>query len=99
MFVISRIGDEIALSFDATGLPALPAGWTRTFLLYAVGYSKEMDINSLSPDAVEPLPFRAMRQYPYRAPERYPMTPQHRAYLEKYNTRIVAAPVPLLVKR
>jgi hypothetical protein len=26
MFVVSRTGDEIALSFDASGLPALPAG-------------------------------------------------------------------------
>ena len=29
---------------------ALPAGWTRTFLLHSVGYSKEMDLNSASPD-------------------------------------------------
>src|SRR5258705_7495689 len=28
MFVISRPGDELSLSFDATKLPALPAGWT-----------------------------------------------------------------------
>src|SRR5262249_20184112 len=45
MFVISRPGDEIALSFDATKLPPLPSGWKRTFLLYADGFSKEMDIN------------------------------------------------------
>ena len=35
MFVVSRPGDEIALSFDASALPPLPAGWTRTFLLYS----------------------------------------------------------------
>ena len=39
--------------------PPLPAGWTRTFLLDADGFSKEMDINSASPDAVAPLPFHA----------------------------------------
>ena len=50
MFVVSRPGDEIALSFDAAALPPLPAGWTRTFLLYSDGYSKEMDLNSASPD-------------------------------------------------
>ena len=33
-FVIARSGDQIALSFDAASLPALPEGWTRTFLLY-----------------------------------------------------------------
>ena len=69
MFVVSRPGDEIALSFDATRLPALPAGWKRTFLLYADGFSKEMDINSASPDQVVPLPFHGMSGYPYSAKE------------------------------
>src|SRR5207245_6906413 len=41
MFVVSRPGDEISLSFDANALPLLRAGWTRTFLLYADGFSKE----------------------------------------------------------
>ena len=65
MFVISRPGDEISLSFDARKLPPLPAGWTRTFLLYSDGFSKEMDINSASPDQVSPLPFHGMTKYPY----------------------------------
>jgi tetratricopeptide (TPR) repeat protein len=96
-FVISRPGDEVSLSFDARALPALPAGWTRTFLLYADGFSKEMDINSASPDQLGPLPFHGMTRYPYRAPEAYPLTPARRAYIEQYNTRFVAAPVPKLV--
>jgi Tfp pilus assembly protein PilF len=94
MFVISRPGDEIALSFDATKLPPLPAGWKRTFLLYADGFSKEMDINSASPDGVAPLPFHAMKNYPYDASQSYPMTAAHARYLDRYNTRVVAAPVP-----
>jgi hypothetical protein len=94
MFVISRTGDEISLSFDATSLPPLPDGWTRTFLLYADGFSKEMDINSASPDQLWPLPFHGMTKYPYQAPEHYPMTPARRAYLERYNTRVVTAEVP-----
>ena len=57
MFVIAAPGDEVALEFPAAGLPPLPEGWTRTFLLFADGYSKEMDINSATPDHVEPLPF------------------------------------------
>ncbi|HYJ86772.1 MAG TPA: hypothetical protein VEW46_11995, partial [Pyrinomonadaceae bacterium] len=89
MFVISRPGDEISLSFDARKLPPLRAGWTRTFLLYADGYSKEMDINSASPDQVWPLPFHGMSKYPYPDPETYPMTAARRAYIEKYNTRLV----------
>jgi hypothetical protein len=96
MFVIARPGDELALSFDATALPVLPAGWTRTFLLYAHGYSKEMNPRSAVPDTVAPLPFRRMTQYPYGPAEHYPRTPQHRSYDERYNTRVVTRPVPTI---
>ena len=95
-FVISRTGDEISLSFDASALQPLPRGWTRTFLLYSDGFSKEMDINSASPDQVMPLPYHGMTRYPYRAPEAYPLTEARRNLIEKYNTRIVVAPVPLI---
>jgi tetratricopeptide (TPR) repeat protein len=94
MFVVSRPGDEIALSFDAAALPALAPGWTRTFLLYSHGYSKEMNPRSASPDTVAPLPFRAMTQYPYGPEQRYPDTPRHRDYLERFNTRVVNRAVP-----
>jgi Tfp pilus assembly protein PilF len=94
MFVISRPGDEIALSFDARSLPAVPAGWTRTFLLHADGYSKEMNPRSASPDTVGPLPFRAMTKYPYGPDEHYPDTAPYRDYLARYNTRVVSRSVP-----
>ncbi len=94
MFVIAKDGDEVALRFDATGLPELPEGLTRTYLLKVDGYSKEMDINSASPDSVEPLPFHAMRGYPYGTSEQYPTTATHRDYRETYNTRIVGSSVP-----
>jgi len=55
-----------------------------------------MDINSASPDAVEPLPFHRMTRYPYTAPEHYPDTPAYRHYRTTYNTRVVARPVPPL---
>jgi hypothetical protein len=93
MFVISRPGDEISLSFDATSLPVLPKGWTRTFLLYSDGFSKEMDINSASPDQVLPLPFHGMSKYPYGENEAYPMTAERSAYMERYNTRLVRSPM------
>ncbi|HEX5875681.1 MAG TPA: FG-GAP-like repeat-containing protein [Pyrinomonadaceae bacterium] len=82
MFVISRPGDELILSFAADKLPALPKGWTRTFLFYGDGFSKEMDINSASPDHVGPLP------------QRYPVTEKRLRYMEKYNTRVVTSPIP-----
>jgi tetratricopeptide (TPR) repeat protein len=94
MFVIGAPGDEVALSFDAVALPTLPAGWTRTFLLLADGFSKEMDINSASPDAVEPLPFHQMTQYPYSGRERYPATAAHERYRAEFNTRLVPKTVP-----
>ena len=93
MFVISRPGDELVLSFAADKLPRLPEGWTRTFLLYGDGFSKEMDINSASPDQVGPLPFHGMSKYPYTWPEHYPLTEKRRRYMEKYNTRIVTTQV------
>jgi Flp pilus assembly protein TadD len=94
MFVVSRPGDEVLLSFTADALPPLPGAWKRTFLLYADGFSKEMDINSASPDEIGPLPFHGMSQYPYTWPERYPLTQERLRYLEKYNTRLVTSPVP-----
>ena len=97
MFVISRPGDELSLSFAANQLPPLPKGWTRTFLLYADGFSKEMDINSASPDQVGPLPFHRMSKYPYSWPEHYPLTEERRRYFEKYNTRIVTSAVDQLL--
>jgi hypothetical protein len=94
MFVIARPGDAVALEFDASALGPLPAGWTRTFLLRADGFSKEMDINSASPDSVEPLPFHAMTAYPYRWPQHYPDTPEYLRYQAAYNTRVVTKILP-----
>jgi hypothetical protein len=94
MFVIARPGDEIALSFDGRALPPLPVRWTRTFLLYVNGYSKEMNPRSASPDTLEPLPFHAMSGYPYGPTEHYPRSRIYRDYLARYNTRIVSRPVP-----
>jgi hypothetical protein len=93
VFVFSRPGDEIALSFDGAALPSLPAGWSRTFLLHGDGFSKEMNIHSATPDSLGPLPFHAMTRYPYASPEAYPMTPEKVALYERYNTRLVATPV------
>jgi Tfp pilus assembly protein PilF len=94
MFVVSMPGDEISLSFDASKLRSIPKGWRRTFLLYADGFSKEMDINSASPDLVAPLPFHAMKNYPYSERESYPMTRAHLTYLERYNTRLIRSTLP-----
>ena len=49
MFVVAQPGDEIALSLRRGCAAAVAPGWTRTFLLYADGFSKEMDIRSATP--------------------------------------------------
>jgi tetratricopeptide (TPR) repeat protein len=94
VFVISKPGDELSLSFDATAAPAPPAGWTRTFLLLGDGYSKEMDVNSASPDVVEPLPWHGMPAYPYAA-EDVPEAVRARwaEADEEWHTRRVVRPI------
>ncbi|MDX2152773.1 MAG: FG-GAP-like repeat-containing protein [Bryobacteraceae bacterium] len=63
--VIMGSGDELQLRYDGRGLPALPAGWRRDFLLKADGWAKDADANTASGDSVEPLPFHGMAGYPY----------------------------------
>ncbi len=94
LFVFSRPGDEIALRFDARFLEPLPQGWKRTFLLYTDGFSKEMDINSATPDRLHPLPFHGMTRYPYGPEESFPLTAELAETMERYNTRIVGDEIP-----
>ena len=89
MYVVMLHGDEITLDFDAHALPPLPSGWSRSFLVYAAGFGKDMDLNSAFPDTVEPLPFQGMTGYPYWG--HYPNDTEHREYLRKYNTRRVTS--------
>jgi Flp pilus assembly protein TadD len=88
IFVVSKTGDEIALKFMAP--PSPPPGYKQTFLLYVDGFSKEMDINSASPDQVEPIPYHAMKSYPYKGPFPYK---EKREYMERFNTRVVRSQV------
>jgi Tfp pilus assembly protein PilF len=94
MFVVAKSGDEIALSFPVSAAPPVRAGWKRTFLLYADGFSKEMNIWSATPDELGPLPFHAMSRYPYGPGEHYPRDAAHRDYLVHYLTRFVSRVVP-----
>jgi hypothetical protein len=86
-FVIFGPGDELTTRFDARGLPALPAGWKRSFVLRTWGYCKDCSPFTEAGELVEPLPFRAMSDYPYRAPEQYPTDEKHNSYRKHFNTR------------
>jgi len=90
-FVVSKPGDELALSFAALAPPK--PGFSRTFLLVGDGFSKEMDINSASPDVVLPLPYHGMRSYPYAAADAPERVRRAAEQAEAWNTRLVLRPI------
>ena len=99
MYVILNAGDEITVEFEASRLPTLKAGWVRDFILYSDGWDKDGDINTLTSQTVEPLPFHGMSSYPYPDTEHYPNDEVHRRYQLEYNTRRVEHRLPLLDTR
>jgi Flp pilus assembly protein TadD len=88
-FVVFGSGDEVALDFDPTTLPALPRGWVRDYFFVANGYEKDMDFYAYRGDTVDPLPFSAMRTYPYPG-QSFPSDADHMNYLLEYNTRFMS---------
>ena len=98
MYVILNAGDEITVEFEAARLPSLKPGWVRDFILYSDGWDKDGDINTLTSQTVEPLPFHGMSAYPYPETEHYPDDAAHQAYRRKYNTRRVEHQLPPLKK-
>ncbi len=99
MYVILNAGDEITVEFDAARLPALKPGWVRDFILYSDGWDKDGDINTLTSQTVEPLPFHGMSAYPYPDTEHYPNDAAHRRYRLEYNTRRVEHRLPPLRRK
>ncbi len=89
MYVIVGAGDELTVEFDATAVPGLAPGWRRTFLIFSDGFLKDADLNTLSGNRVEPLPFHGMTRYPYGTDERYPTDEAHREFRDTYLTRSV----------
>jgi len=83
-YAIMGPGDELALRFDAAGLPPLPDGWTRDFLIYSEGWLKDSDLNTAAGWKVDPLPFHGMTRYPYASDEAYPLP----EIVEAWHTRV-----------
>jgi hypothetical protein len=88
--VILAPGDEIALDFDAAGLPPVAPGWERTLFFESNGWDKDADRNTFEAQHMEPLPFRAMKRYG----ELFPDTPEMREYRERWLTRVLLPSVP-----
>ncbi|MFM7148323.1 MAG: CRTAC1 family protein, partial [Gemmataceae bacterium] len=68
-FVIFGPQDRLQVHFDAKQLPALPEGWTRSYVLRAWGYCKDTGPFTATGSTVEPLPYRGMKAYPPTGPE------------------------------
>ena len=80
-------GDEIRIEFDASSLPKLSEGWTRSFVLRSYGYCKDADPFTAKSETVSPLPWRGMPPFPFGPEVKRPEDPAYRAYLREYQTR------------
>jgi hypothetical protein len=79
-------GDALELRFHKPQRNP-PTGWKRDFLLYNVGWDKDADLNTVTGQTVEPLPFTDMPQYPLPADQTEPQTPALQAFRATYQTR------------
>jgi len=86
-YVVLGSGDAMEVTFDASGLPPVPEGWRRDYLLFLDGWAKDRDPNTLEALEVEPLPFHGMSGYPYGEDESFPDTEAHREWRETWQTR------------
>jgi hypothetical protein len=80
-------GDEVRTEFDATALPPLPPGWTRSYVLRSFGYCKDADPFTAASDTVGPLPWRGMPLFPFGNDVRRPCDSEYVSYLREYQTR------------
>ena len=82
-----RGGDAVRLEFSASGLPALPEGWTRDWLFVSDGWEKDADKNTVAGQTVEPLPFHGMDAARYGAPQEPADAEGFRLFRERWLTR------------
>lgn len=80
-------GDELALSFDATSLPPLAPGMTRSFFLHVVGWDKDADFHIEQGWQLEPFPYEGMDDQAYGREPRPARLDD--AWIKEYNTRWV----------
>ena len=71
-WVVFKGGDAIRITYDATKLPPVRAGWKRDFIVVSDGWDKDFDKNTVTGQSYGPWPFHAMSAYPYPETERHP---------------------------
>jgi len=71
-WVAFKGGDAIRITYDASKLPPLAAGWRRDWILVSDGWDKDFDKNTVTGQSYGPWPFHAMSAYPYPETERHP---------------------------
>ncbi len=84
-WVAFKGGDAIRITYDASKLPPLAAGWHRDWILVSDGWDKDFDKNTVTGQSYGPWPFHAMSAYPYPETEHHPDP----GFLERTLTREV----------
>jgi len=85
-YVVMKGGDSVRLEFDPSGLPPVPEGWTRDWLIALDGWDKDADKNTVAGQTVEPLPFHGMDDARYGELP-FPDSDLHREFVREYLTR------------
>jgi tetratricopeptide (TPR) repeat protein len=86
-YVVMKSGDCVRLEFDPRGLPELPAGWERDYVIVLDGWEKDADKNTVAGQTVEPLPFHGQDDARYGSPQPIPDAEGQRRFRERYLTR------------
>ena len=85
-YVVLKGGDCVRLLFDARGLPPVPEGWVRDWLVVLDGWDKDADKNTVTGQTVLPLPFHGMDDSRY-GEQAFPESDAHRSFAREYLTR------------
>jgi hypothetical protein len=85
-YVIFNGGDGCEVAFDASVLPRVPDGYTRSFFLYTDGWDKDGDHHVVTGDRVRPLPYHGQDDHAYG---RRHFKGRDSSVMRAYNTRWV----------
>tara|TARA_A100001011_G_scaffold400888_1_gene520736 strand:+ start:36410 stop:39862 length:3453 start_codon:yes stop_codon:yes gene_type:complete len=87
-YVIMNSGDVMTIKFPTNFIPKLKDGWTRDFLLYSDGWLKDGDMNTLTGNTSNPMPFHQMKGFPDDS-SKYFFSDELIEYNKNFNTRII----------